>query len=253
MSRQTSIPELSFRHPFLLRGLLATAAIHRATIHPDEFDDLILRSSRHMDIALSIFREHLTRPDPATCVPVFALACLLVMHRLGLAQVQKPEDPVEELCVLARLSRGIKPTVSVYWERILASEMGPVVRNVTEAKNHAASTSIPEIDQLQTLIVSNSHLEDSYRSDCLSALQDLQSTFANTSTHEQAVIGRVFSWTANLSEGFLAGLEGRETVAMAVLGAFAGLLGSAGEGVWFMRGWSGWIAGEVERPPATLH
>ncbi|KAF2159797.1 hypothetical protein M409DRAFT_29796 [Zasmidium cellare ATCC 36951] len=248
---QTSVPELGFRHHFLLRGLLATAAIHKATIHPDEAEELLLQSSRHMDIALATFRDHLSRPDPATCIPVFALACLLVMHRLGLAQVQTPTDPIEELCILARLSRGIKPTVSIYWDRILSSEMGPVVRGVTERKSAAAESSFPEVHHLADLINENTSLDETYKKNCLSALEDLHSTFATipgpTGDVAQAFIGRIFSWTANLSDGFLEGLEGKEGVAIAVLGEFARLLRGTGEGVWYMRGWAGWILGEVER------
>lgn len=245
---QTSIVDLGFRHHFLLRGILATAAIHRATVHPEETDELLFQSFQHMDIAMAAFRQHLSKPDPATCIPVFALACLLNIHRLGLAQVQPPVDPVEEFCLHARLSRGIKPTVNEYWERILSSEMGPVVRDARLMTSPGQESMGSFLDALLLKdVVYDHHLDTALQDDCLAAIDTLHTLFTTTPIEaDQAAIGRLFSWMANLSNGFLEMLERKQMVALVILAHFAVLMGR-GERVWYLRGWAGWLLGAVER------
>lgn len=199
-----------------------------------------------MDIALTTYKSHLERPDPATCIPVFALACLLVIHRLGLAQIQPPADPIEELCVYARLSRGIKPTVERYWPRILLSELSPLVRNVTEP-SMPPSTSICGPLELEKFISKAYQLPLALQSSYLLAMSELKTTFASTplGAADPASVARIFNWLAVLPDGFLEAAKERETIAMGILGLWAELL-EGGEGVWYLRGWKGVVLGAVK-------
>jgi hypothetical protein len=83
---QNVVVEIGFRHHFLLHGILAVAATHKASIYPSEREDLMVQAASHIEIGLRDFRKCLEDTVPATCVPVFVMAGVLsVRFAMGMA------------------------------------------------------------------------------------------------------------------------------------------------------------------------
>lgn len=119
--------EVGFKHHYVLNGLMAVAAVHKAVTTPLERQDLMLQSSMHYDAAISEYMKHMGRPDPATCVPVCALGIILHMHYHAVAQINPPKDPIAEICSWTTLLKGIGETSHLHYDRLRYSEIGPLL------------------------------------------------------------------------------------------------------------------------------
>ncbi|KAJ5752642.1 hypothetical protein N7520_009559 [Penicillium odoratum] len=73
---RTSVVECSFRHPFLLQGILAVAALHTATSNPQEEDRLSMMAASKQNTALKEFRTQLQQITPKNCDALFAFSFL---------------------------------------------------------------------------------------------------------------------------------------------------------------------------------
>ncbi|KAF2158383.1 hypothetical protein M409DRAFT_71674 [Zasmidium cellare ATCC 36951] len=242
---QSSLVELSFRHPFLLHGILAVAAVHKAGVFPAESQRLMVQSSSHMDVAISAIRTHIEVPDPAICVPLFAASGLLVVHSLGLAQVHPPADPVANLCDWMRLVQGQKVTVQQNWTRLLASEVAPILLSVGGEQRHAGS----EMLRLKGLVEQKVPIDSDVRDPYLQAIEQLDLVFTNI--HHLLRSGEMFSvaitlsWTATIPAVVLDLISDRDQLALVILAYFA-VLFKLQEASWWMRGWGDWTLDAVQ-------
>lgn len=64
---------------YLMHGVLATAALHLAFLHPDLRDRYLYQSTRHQDLALVPFRQVISEIGLENCNQVYAFSMLLVV------------------------------------------------------------------------------------------------------------------------------------------------------------------------------
>lgn len=118
----TSHVEIALDHPFLLRGILAVAAVHKALTDPrGDKNNLLYLADCHISKALTIYRQKLEQQNPETAVPMFVLSTILVIYHLALAQVAKPEDPVNAMAHCFRLIQGVFVVVKPNWNYLMTS------------------------------------------------------------------------------------------------------------------------------------
>lgn len=241
---QSALIELGFNHHFLLRGILAVTAIHKATVHTGERIELLAQASMHMDAAVKSFSNHIRHPDPATCCPVFALATLLVVYHMGVAEVQRPVNPVVDLCACFHLIKGVELTIGQHWDRLLTSEVAPLLRSVHRRGRETTSTR--ELDDLRILVNGTTNTTPATRTAYLDAISELDIVFTNVrgngngNGNPQSFVGIALSWAATLPDCLLDLLRDRDPVALIILTHFAVLLSSAHH-LWWTRNWAKWI------------
>ncbi|KAJ5717003.1 hypothetical protein N7488_002649 [Penicillium malachiteum] len=73
------VADLSYRHLFLLHGILACTALHMAHLYPAQREMYIVRAYSHQDTALPIFRNELNHPTAENCDAIMAFAYLLTV------------------------------------------------------------------------------------------------------------------------------------------------------------------------------
>lgn len=103
-----------------------------------------------MSIAIGELRNQLENPDASSATPVFAISGLLVVHSLGVAQLNPPLDPIADLCHWMRLIKGVQATVSQHRMRIMTSEVADVITTIEAVVGGArAPCPAPEIQHLK--------------------------------------------------------------------------------------------------------
>ncbi|KAI5362057.1 Putative zn(2)-C6 fungal-type DNA-binding domain-containing protein [Septoria linicola] len=245
---QTVYVELGFQFPWLLRGLLAVAAIHKAVVRPAERKELLLQSSEHYDVAISSYLEIMHHADPATCAPVFALSGILHMHNLGMAQVTPPDDAVTAICSWIQMVRGVRASIEPNWFRLIVSEVAPVLTGVN--REGVDPTVRTEVVQLEELVAKQKDLNLATKETYLQAIEELNLIFLNVrrslETKEQYTIAMTMSWLATVNQEFVDLLFARDQLALVMMGFFA-VLFKVQDHTWWMRGWSKWTLDCVER------
>lgn len=238
---QTVMVELGFKYPFLLHAILAVSAIHKAVLGPANNEDLVYRSTCHMDVAVSELRRQIAFPDPVACSAVFGCAGLVVMHSLGLCQANPPKDPLGEMCHWIRLVHGSKATVQQNWIRLITSDMAPIVFSVDWSKTSGGD--IQEIMDLETLIGQMCPKDSPAYDAHFKAIERLHVVFKNTHYYlrsgELNSVAITMSWVACLEDTWVNLVEERDPVALIIVAHFAVLM-RLHEKTWFWKGWSRW-------------
>ena len=246
---QNAFVELGFRHHFLLHGILAMAALHKASIYPAECEELSLQSSTHMDIAIHALRTQLRRPDPATCSSIFALAILVVVHSLGIAQLHPPTDPIGDICHWMRLIKGVQATVEQNWARLLTSEVSPIIMDVERDRTQVSTGNIAPVLGLKDLITQTMPSDSPHQATYLQAIDELHIVHLNVQHHrrtgEKVSVQITLTWTATIDPILLDLLEERDHLALLILAYFAVLFEWQGDS-WWMRGWATWTLDAVQ-------
>ncbi|CAK1364456.1 unnamed protein product [Cercospora beticola] len=246
---QSTLVDLGFQFPYLLRGLLALSALHRAIIYPSERSHNLLKSSEHYDAAISAYLHVIQNPDPATCAPIFALSGILHMHQLGMAQIQKPEDPIQAICGWIQVVRGVRAMIRPHWQRLISSEVAPIIARA-QGRGKVDRSIRTEVMQLMDMIdeakIEDPEVEQSYRK----AVQELNTVFLEVEDfgerNPQDAVGLLMNWLASgLDERFVELLNGREQCTLVLMAYFA-VLFHVKETSWFMRGWPKWTLECVE-------
>jgi hypothetical protein len=90
--------EVALNHPFLLRGILAVAAVHKVLVDPTaDRSCLLAQADVHISKALVTYRNNLQQPRAETAIPMFLLSAVLVVYNLATAQLETPEDPINAM------------------------------------------------------------------------------------------------------------------------------------------------------------
>lgn len=244
--------ELSFPHDFLLDGMLALSAIHKAVRQPQHSSSLMLRSSMYIERAITSFRSHLDQPSAATTVPVFALASLLAIHSLAIAQVQPPSDPLHALCFMARLFKGIGATIRNYWNHLLESDITPLL--VFVDKESLTAEELPELVRLRDWVAQMQNLDHHLREACLDAIDELHFILRHIRSLEhgdRAPVAITLNLPAMLPSVFLDHLAEKHEVTLVILAHFA-IPCSMHEDTWFLRNWARWTFQEDQEVDERL-
>lgn len=241
---QNVVVELGFRHHFLLHGILAVAATHKAGIFPSERDDLLLQSASHIEIGLRTFRTCLETPLPATCVPVFVMAGLLSIQNLGAAQANPPVDPIGHLCLWMLMVRGARSTVQQNWNLLRCSEISGLLLGHERLSDD--TDEFVEMDSLKSLVeqVAQGATEREIYLDCVDQLRAVLLGVRCMSDRQQTS-SMCSSWAATIHEGYRELLDQRQPLALVIVAHFATLFSHCRR-IWCYRNWDFWIMNAVQ-------
>jgi hypothetical protein len=243
---QDYVVKLSFDHPFLLSGIFAVVSLHKAHFEPQNQAELILQSSTYLSHALEGFRCQLADPTAETVVPIFALACLLVVHSLGIARFQPPEDPVAALLDLAQLIRGSGTATHGHWKHFCKSEMALLARSAAPDPNVGEDNA--ELLELRCWISESTRVRAEDRDIYLEAMDRLHIVFRNVQHSAKQTRSRdaiMLSWLAAISSEFLAKLTAKDSIALIVFAYFA-VLFRWQENAFWVQGWAEMVSDAIE-------
>ncbi|KAL1648383.1 hypothetical protein SLS58_002136 [Diplodia intermedia] len=161
---QRAAIRIGFKHRFVLRGLLAIAALHLACgsgggscSADDARSSWIASSSVNFNQALIEFRQVLGASDSSNSnnynntiddnndrsAAVFLFATTVVVHALAIGQTQYCVDPVADMTQCVRTVRGTASVVRPSWEALLASDVAPLALNgITMQQRSTTTTTI---------------------------------------------------------------------------------------------------------------
>ncbi|KAF2180155.1 hypothetical protein K469DRAFT_693600 [Zopfia rhizophila CBS 207.26] len=235
---QTGCVEIGFQHPFLLHGILALAALHKAVETASLNPSLFMQAHSHLSSALSAFRNHFAHPTKDVAIPMFLMSTIFILYNLGSARVEEPENPVDAIVHCFRLVKGVRVVIEPFWHHISTSECYTLMEQKFSLEPSPGTQPVEKILRLNDLTERMLHEDPRDKNACIEAIAELHKTFLRirscTPEHDRHAV--MFVWPADLPDRFLELLSLHNRVATIILANFAILLQQV-QCSWWVQDW----------------
>ncbi|KAK1958762.1 hypothetical protein LY78DRAFT_647092 [Colletotrichum sublineola] len=255
------VPEIGYDCPFVVHGVLAMAALHKAHLLPSQRDRYLDLATSHQNAGLEGFRALLHTIDDINWQPFFCFASLVTMYAAYVPPCAGEEDGersgghASDVAALFVFVRGVKAILGPYQARLSRTSLAPLVEGVwivdpgdPEYENPALHHSPLPADIFEALdrlaAFFEEHLEGDdddagVRGDYAVAVVELRkAAYLVAHAGARPEVGMVVFWPYVLSDRVMADIQAAAPRAMILLAHFAVLLCAVERGYWFLQGWS---------------
>jgi len=249
--------ELGFEYPWLLHGILALSAVHKASsLLPADRQSLLLQADSHMSQSLATYRINLELSDPTIAVPMFILSSILMTYNFGSAQLETPDDPISALHHCFMLLKGIRFVVDPHWEHIKHDPLIMRMTNTAQPETLDALDTLAQDDNSQEILrlraITDLLLATADKEACLVAIEELHHTCLRLrhSTPDDDEFILLFLWPTCVSPRFFQLFSARNPVACIITTHFAALLAQC-RPIWWAVKWPRWLLHAAEEMMAA--
>jgi Orsellinic acid/F9775 biosynthesis cluster protein D/Fungal specific transcription factor domain len=253
----TDVPVLAAKHPFLMHGILACAALHLAFGNLRERRRYKLIAAHHQSMALPSFRSEIANPSEDNCFALLAFTQLLIIHCFAadhhnedlLIVGGKDDIDLPEWLFVIRGSCHIFQAVLPYLTKgsFMSLVTGGVGREDIEPQD--VSPEMSDVDEhlrglidMMHLSVEKSKEKGKFRASALpSAVLILARAFSKARAaqlrNSYTMWIAIHTWPVQVPEGYLDLLKERDPAALVVLAHYCILLRPL-EDNWYMHGYT---------------
>lgn len=227
-------PKEAFSHNFLLHGILALSALHKAHLEPETAQQNTELAMQHYASAISLFRPVLTNIQSDNVVAAFCFSALVVFISWAFPIPEPepqpgthdsesslgPNEILQHVVDILRLQRGVRDVISSGRESV--RPLAPMFK----LKHNAADAALPTEDEaamkkLEQRIYSDLESED-LRTVYMEALQQFRRFYPLESSDDPHVLVR--AWPTQLSREFFTAMAERRPLAVVILAYHGALL-----------------------------
>jgi hypothetical protein len=252
---QVQVVRLGFSHDFLMRIILAVAALHLGVLRPTYRAAYAIKASHHQGIALESVREVLNLGvDGSNCHAIFAFGLFVVMVAFGTPRSEAIDFDSAQKDILEglQLARGCNSIVQPQWQHLSTGPLAPILRegmhNETIPLHQVPGSD--EITGLLRLCSNPSVAEDRDVTNAYYlAIHELLKSYSQLSLLKARgldMVAATFVWPVAVPQRFLTLLAERKTEAMVILAYYAVLLHGIDD-KWFMTGWAKYLVSTIEK------
>ncbi|KAL5595649.1 hypothetical protein FOVSG1_009338 [Fusarium oxysporum f. sp. vasinfectum] len=256
-----AIPRLGYQDPFVMHGILAIAAAHKAYLVPANRKTYLPLADYHQTLGSEGYRRYLQHYNMTNWMPVFGFASLVVLHMLTLPTRMDNcalEDPITNLIELAGLLRGIKTTLEPAMGRIVRTEFAPVVFGIWVLDSDDEAERCPSLENsslptdtwaaLQRLrAFQEADIPASGLQQYTAAIEGLETSarlFAAAGLH--AEVAAAHFWLYIIDDSILIDLAAQRPHALLLFAHYLVHWAVFEKGFWFTRGWSRQVMAKIE-------
>ncbi|KAI1072685.1 hypothetical protein LB507_003430 [Fusarium sp. FIESC RH6] len=256
-----AIPRLGYQDPFVMHGILAIAAAHKAYMVPASRKTYLPLADYHQTLGSEGYRRQLQNFDPSNWMPIFGFASVVVLHMLTLSMRSENgvlENPINNIIEVASLVRGIRTTLEPVLGRIVRTEFAPVVFGIWPLNHNEEEESYPSLENTVLPVdswVALKRLRAFQESDIpanglqhyAAALDKLETSvrlLAAAGAHTEA--GAVQFWLYAIDDSVLLDLAARRSHALLLFAYWLVHWAVLERKFWYLRGWSRQIMNKIE-------
>jgi hypothetical protein len=248
---QYIVPQLAFKHDFLLHGILALAALHLSRTQPERKDALCSDASSHYDIALASFRRAMTNVNPENGDACFAFSAFIVMYAWASAEGtgdlffvdSSNETGVDSTVEWVRLLRGMMALISINFDWMRQGPMGTLIHlwdddDVPDAINPEETAKFAALETLWTNSPTTrfNDIEVGALKQTLDVLKETYIMMCSPNVNQDPPAS-VFSWPILVPEEYIQMVLNSQPEALILLAHYCLLLNKINH-YWWMRGMS---------------
>lgn len=127
------LPEEAYKHSYIMHGLLAISALHKAHLIPSDRSTYLTLAAHHQSLELEEYTPQITKVSDETWKPLFSFASILIIYaallpkRSGRGELQ---SPILDLLDLFSYRRGIQTVFEPFLIQIRQSCLAPLAYGV---------------------------------------------------------------------------------------------------------------------------
>lgn len=249
---QVAVPHEAFRYDFLMRGILAVAALHLAHLRPERQDEYRQVAIQHQHLALNSFRLIMSKMTQSNCHAFFALSSLIVVFAFAspratesLPFTEHSQEPPEWLPLI----RGVHSILMSVWPWIKNGNLGGLLQDGIEQLNsqelsEAAEDQFNQLSRLCESALGEPDVLDAYRI----AVQELRNCCAKLYAKRpmECEVSIALVWPVVIPQKFITMLNSRRPEALIILAHYCVILNHL-DGYWWKRGWTAHLMDNIYR------
>ena len=250
---QVTVPQVAFKQPFLMRGILAISSLHLSFLRPEKQDYYNQLANRNQDAALSIFRPLMANMDPTNSDGFLAMSTLVVVYAFespkSLQNLGFSHHSGEHSYDWLPLIKGVYTIIMSNYQWIKNGKLSALLH---DQDNGPPTTKLPfllenQLTELDTLCDQASGGEavvQIYKG----ALQSLRQCFIkmNSRTVDECEVSIAFLWPVMIPPEFVDNLHAGEPLALVILAHYCVILHHL-DSYWWMNGWATYIVRKIDR------
>ncbi|KAJ5385534.1 hypothetical protein N7517_003445 [Penicillium concentricum] len=274
------LPVEAYSNKYLMHGLLALSALHRASLFPTQKEKNIKASAYHQAAGLKEFRELISSPvDPSNWQPVFCFASMIMVYVCA-SPIRLGEDrwpaPISNMVELFSVVQGLQTLMEPWLHSLRRTQLAPLANCVwldsemligspatiqqsllppdIQVRISRLHRFIDDYPFPHTLPQSQQNLSASdelprpvdYRADYKRALKFFENSTRQIELAGPHIeVGMVLMWAYSLSKQFRDDLEAFHPAALVLLSHWCVLLHLIND-TWFIKGTSLQLLEEIE-------
>ncbi|KZL78074.1 sterol uptake control protein 2 (Upc2 protein) [Colletotrichum tofieldiae] len=215
--------------PYLLDQLLALSALHLSTQDVAQASSFRHQATELQTRALGLFNQAKSHISENTYMPTFIFASLLGIHVLHETLQQRQDtlsEFIDDFVKYLRLHRGVRAIIANYWQRIMQSDLKPLMYIAVLSEQTDPQTPGEETKQLRQFLESSSTSSTATEA-CLSALSRIQWVLDITKQEPSRLdVGThaVMAWPLVIPDDYIEALHQHRPEALVVLAFYAATL-----------------------------
>ncbi|ESZ92494.1 hypothetical protein SBOR_7119 [Sclerotinia borealis F-4128] len=246
-----NVPQLAYSHEFLMRGLMAIAALHIAYYKPERRDFYIEKAVIHHQQALSTATAMLPNVNDENCTALYLFTSLTLLYSIG-----GPRRPLNFLIVGENdvsdwvfLLRGVRVISDHAHDIIFKGILGPMIsagarRDQLRKDQDNNPPNQDLINLTNFLSISTSDPQD--LAAYISSINELQKSFnvLKNRNRDDFEPTDMFIWPYRVPDHYLSLLRQRTPGALVIYAYFATLLKYL-DSHWWMKGWAEYLIAQI--------
>lgn len=124
------IPQKGYTHDFVMHGILALAATHKALLVPSQFQTYVNVSAYHQVLGSEGFRASTSEINNENWRAMFSFSLIVGLYYMTLpirSERQILEVPIHSIAELFSAVKGVRASVEPFAELIHGSELEPII------------------------------------------------------------------------------------------------------------------------------
>ncbi|KAM0140711.1 hypothetical protein ACHAP3_002387 [Botrytis cinerea] len=247
---RVNVPQLSYSHEFLMRGLMALSALHIAYYKPEKRDLYVSRATFHHQKALAVAIPMMSDVNDENCIPLYVFTSLTLVYSIA-----RPRKPLDLLIVgendvsdWVSLLRGARALSDHAPDLAHHGSLSPMFRAGGRRDRLRNDQITPPNEDLINLakFLSQSTTDPHDLEAYTQSIDELQKSFVvlvNRDLHNFEPTD-MFIWPYRVHDHYLVLLRQRNAGALTIYAYFVVLLKYL-DSHWWMKGWSEYLIAQI--------
>ncbi|PQE20707.1 C6 zinc finger protein [Rutstroemia sp. NJR-2017a BBW] len=239
-----NVPQIAYSHEFVMRGILAMAALHIAHFKPEKRVFYVEQAMIHYQLALPVATALLSNITEDNCTALYVFSSMALLH--ALASPRKDSDFLivddTDVSSWVYLLRGLRSISDVSYEIIQNGPLAPMfsagARRAQLRENPGPYEDFYNLNQLQQYVKASSGDPEDTES-YMQAIDELRKSLSVLFTVGPAEyeVTDLFIWPYKVPGRYLSLLRRREQLALIVYAYFCIPMKRL-DSHWWIQGWA---------------
>ncbi|KAM3086482.1 hypothetical protein ACMFMG_000613 [Clarireedia jacksonii] len=241
---RVNVPQVAYAHEFVMRGILAIAALHIAHFKPEKREFYVEQAMIHHQLALPVATAMLPNINEDNCTALYTFSTMALLHAMASPRKDSDFFIVDDTDVSSwvYLLRGLRSISEISYEVIRNGPLAPMfsagARRAELRENVGPYEDYYNLDQLQRYVKASTDNPDDTVA-YMEAIDELRKSLSVLFSVGPAEfeLSDLFMWPYKVSDHYLSLLRRREQLSLIIYAYFCIPMKRL-DSYWWVQGWA---------------